>query len=43
MSNVMIGKYDFDYDEFDAVSAEAKDFISRLLINRSDHRMSSTK
>ena len=36
-------KYDFDYEEFDAVSPEAKDFISRLLRRKSESRMSSSE
>ena len=36
-------KYDFDYEEFDSVSAEAKDFISRLLRKRADDRMNSAR
>jgi len=31
MSNVTMAKYDFDYEEFEEVSADAKDFITRLL------------
>lgn len=43
LTNVSLAKYDFDYSEFDSVSADAKDFISRLLRKTSEHRMSSSK
>ena len=36
-------KYDFDYEEFDSVSAEAKDFISRLLRKRANDRINSKR
>jgi len=36
-------KYDFDYEEFDNVSPEAKDFISRLLRKKSENRMSAAE
>ena len=36
-------KYDFDYEEFDSVSPEAKDFISRLLRKRADDRINSAR
>ena len=36
-------KYDFDYEEFDSVSPEAKDFISRLLRKRSEDRINSAR
>lgn len=32
MTNVTIGKYDFDDETFDHVSEEAKDFIRKLLV-----------
>lgn len=32
MSNVTIGKYDFDDEAFTSVSKEALDFISKLLV-----------
>lgn len=32
LSNVSKGKYDFAYSEFDKVSSDAKDFISKLLV-----------
>lgn len=32
LANVVKGEYDFDYSEFEDVSDEAKDLISKLLI-----------
>ena len=32
MSNVTIGKYDFDDEAFDDISEDARDFISKLLV-----------
>ena len=32
LSNVIKSQYDFNYTEFDDVSDEAKDLISRLLV-----------
>lgn len=32
MSNVTVGKWDFDDETFDHVSDEAKDFITKLLV-----------
>lgn len=43
LSNVTLAKYDFDYEEFDEVSAEAKDFITRLLRRAPEKRMSAEK
>lgn len=43
LCNVSTAKYDFDYEEFDTVSAEAKDFISRLLRKRADDRINSAR
>jgi len=43
LSNVSMAKYDFDYEEFDSVSPEAKDFISRLLRKRADDRINSAR
>lgn len=40
LSNVSKGKYDFAYSEFDKVSSDAKDFISRLLVT--DKKYEST-
>ena len=34
MANVTIAKYDFDDEAFNDVSAEAKDFISKLLVKQ---------
>jgi len=43
LSNVTLAKYDFDYEEFDEVSAEAKDFITRLLRRVPGSRMTAEK
>jgi len=43
LSNVTLAKYDFDYEEFDEVSAEAKDFITRLLRRDPRKRMPAEK
>jgi len=43
LNSVAMAKYDFDYEEFDIVSSDAKDFISRLLRKRSENRMSSSE
>eukprot|EP00092_Neocalanus_flemingeri_P027777 GFUD01030152.1.p1 GENE.GFUD01030152.1~~GFUD01030152.1.p1 ORF type:complete len:385 (-),score=95.28 GFUD01030152.1:32-1030(-) len=40
--NVKTAKYDFDYKEFDEVSADAKDFLTRLLRKRPSHRMTAS-
>lgn len=32
MANVTIAKYDFDDDVFNEISADAKDFIQKLMI-----------
>ncbi len=40
-SNICRASYDFDDDAFDAVSQEARDFISGLLIHRKEDRMSA--
>ena len=32
MANVTIAEYDYEYEAFDNVSKEAKDFIDRLLV-----------
>merc|ERR1719228_1338188 len=42
MSNVTMAKYDFDYEEFDEVSPDAKDFITRLLRKNPSRRMTAT-
>lgn len=39
MSNVTKAIYDFDDDSFDPISAEAKDFISKLLIKEPNRRL----
>ena len=36
-------KYHFDFEEFDEVSSEAKDFISRLLRQKSERRLSGER
>lgn len=43
LSNISMAKYDFDYEEFDSVSAEAKDFISRLLRKSGQQRMTAER
>jgi len=43
LNNVAMAKYDFDYEEFDNVSPDAKDFICRLLRKRSENRMSAAE
>lgn len=43
MANVTIAKYDFDDEAFNDVSAEAKDFISKLLVKQISKRMTSTE
>ncbi|GAB1600033.1 myosin light chain kinase, smooth muscle-like [Argonauta hians] len=42
LSNVTCAVWDFDAEEFDSISAEAKDFIAKLLIKRPSKRMSAT-
>merc|ERR1719341_1741079 len=41
MSSVTMAKYDFDYEEFEEVSADAKDFITRLLRKSPTRRMTA--
>ena len=36
-------KYDFDLDEFDIISTNAKDFVSQLLINKMCQRMTASQ
>lgn len=40
-ANITRADYDFDDEAFDAVSQEAKDFISGLLVHRKEDRMSA--
>lgn len=40
-SNITRADYDFDDDAFDAVSQEAKEFISGLLVHRKEKRMTA--
>ncbi|XP_015786422.1 myosin light chain kinase, smooth muscle isoform X2 [Tetranychus urticae] len=42
MANVTSTKYDFDDEAFDAISEEAKDFISKLLLPDMRKRMTTT-
>ncbi|KAK1163561.1 myosin light chain kinase 3-like isoform X1 [Acipenser oxyrinchus oxyrinchus] len=42
MNNILHGNCEFDSDSFENVSAEAKDFISRLLVSEKCSRMSAT-
>ncbi|GAB0099886.1 death-associated protein kinase related [Sergentomyia squamirostris] len=41
MTNVTLGKYDFNDATFDAVSADAKDFITKLLVSASGNRLTA--
>jgi len=41
LSNVTMAKYDFDYEEFEEVSADAKDFITRLLRKSPSRRITA--
>lgn len=43
MTNVTISKYDFDDEAFNEVSAEALEFISRLLIKDINGRMTASE
>ena len=40
-SNITRADYDFEDDAFDAVSEEAKDFISELLVHRKEDRLTA--
>lgn len=40
-TNITRADYDFDDEAFDAVSQDAKDFISSLLIHRKEHRLTA--
>lgn len=40
-ANITRADYDFDDDAFEAVSQEAKDFISGLLVHRKEDRMTA--
>lgn len=40
-SNITRAEFDFDDEAFDAVSTEAKDFISNLLIHRKEDRLTA--
>lgn len=42
-SNITRADYDFDDDAFDAVSQDAKDFISSLLVHRKESRLTAKK
>lgn len=42
-ANITRADYDFDDEAFDAISQDAKDFISALLIKRKENRMSATE
>lgn len=41
LANVTLAKYDFDFEEFDSITAEAKDFITRLLRRIPGKRMTA--
>lgn len=40
-SNITRADYDFDDDAFDAVTQDAKDFISSLLVHRKESRLTA--
>lgn len=40
-SNITCADFDFDDDSFDAVSQDAKDFISSLLVHRKEKRLTA--
>lgn len=40
-SNITRADYDFDDDAFDAVTQDAKDFISNLLVHRKENRLTA--
>ena len=40
-ANITRADYDFDDEAFDAVSQEAKDFISGLLVHRKEERLTA--
>ncbi|XP_014785560.1 myosin light chain kinase, smooth muscle isoform X2 [Octopus bimaculoides] len=42
LSNVTCAQWDFDAEEFESISAEAKDFITKLLVKRPTKRLSAT-
>jgi myosin-light-chain kinase len=42
LSNVTTATWDFQAEEFDNISKEAKDFISKLLVRDPRKRMSAT-
>lgn len=42
LSNVTTATWDFNAEEFDSISKEAKDFIARLLVKNPRKRMSAT-
>lgn len=42
LSNVTSAKWDFNAEEFDNISSDAKDFITRLLVRLPKQRMSAT-
>lgn len=40
-TNISCGEYDFEDEAFDAVSQDAKDFISNLLVRRKEKRLTA--
>ncbi|KAK6973031.1 myosin light chain kinase family member 4, partial [Biomphalaria glabrata] len=42
LSNVTMAKWDFTAEEFESISSEAKDFISKLLVKEPRKRMSAS-
>ncbi|ELU16387.1 hypothetical protein CAPTEDRAFT_163463 [Capitella teleta] len=41
LQNVIDGDYDFDYPEFEAISSDAKDLVSKLLVKQNTNRLSA--
>lgn len=42
-ANITSAEFDFDDESFDAVSQDAKDFISSLLVHRKEKRLSANE
>lgn len=43
MGNVTVGKYDFNDEAFDNISADCIDFITKLLVKEQDDRMTANQ
>lgn len=41
MTNVSVAKYSFDYQPFDDISDQAKDFIEKLLVKETSKRLTA--